>query len=155
MVDKNAIWTDLLSKTPILAPTGHRLWCQATFFCRYPNCLIWSKIDWITFIFTTPWLLLRRWQRKMGYHRIDSVFGKRVFNYNWSFVVVCLFRIYSAVYGPTDPIDICRWESNRAPDWQGARTSLRSEDPSQNKLGHNNSAGARHLISNFIHRNHP
>ena len=24
--------------------------------------------------------------------------------YNWSFVVVCLFRIYFAVYGPTDPI---------------------------------------------------
>ncbi len=24
--------------------------------------------------------------------------------YNWSFVVVCLFRIYSVVYGRTDPI---------------------------------------------------
>ncbi len=83
-----------------------------------------------------------------------SLFAERSIDgasyYNWSFVVVCLFRIYSAVYGPTDPIlgrevgafNMLRWqtqpglfykmtvskyasESGLEPHWQGASWTKR------------------------------
>ncbi len=40
----------------------------------------------------------------LGIHRYIILSLQNKSYYNWSLLGICLFRIYSVVYGPTDPI---------------------------------------------------